>query len=127
LGLYGDLYANKEYSIAGDAVLNAVATIRTFDLGKPKSLRVKNSLLSEAIRIYGLQPKVRHDSHDMAELYEAIIGYAFINSVLTFEDILKAIREAGNSLESSETYVCLLKKIISAIRSKRGNKIEVLS
>lgn len=108
-------------------MLNAVATISTIDLGKPKSLRVKNSLLSEAIRIYGLELRTRHDSHDMAELYEAIIGYAYINSIMTFEEILLAIKEAGDCLENPQTYARLLKKTISAIQSKEGKKIEVLS
>jgi hypothetical protein len=45
---------DKKYSIVGDALLNAAATLHSIDKGKPKSVRVKNTVLANALRQVGL-------------------------------------------------------------------------
>jgi sulfatase maturation enzyme AslB (radical SAM superfamily) len=109
---------DKKYTVVGDAVLNAAATISTTVRGKPKSIRVKNRLLSEALKRSGISVVGRHDYHELAEIYEGIVGYAYLNLGFTFESLTKNLVDYLNSGDEGEAYINFLINLWREIKQK---------
>lgn len=104
--------------MVGDALLNMAATLCTLSAGEAKSVRVKNSVLSEAVKAAGLGAIGRHDSHTLADLYEGAVGYAYLHGSLTVEEAASDMGSGANSDPASlrgSGYVKLLSEVLSRL------------
>ncbi len=110
----------KHLAAVGDALINAAATLATLRSGPDagKSIRVRNSLLAEAVRLTGIKPRGRYSSHEIADIYEAVVGYAYLNSIIAFEEIHAELTKLLSSGSDQAAYIGLLSYTVDKIRSK---------
>lgn len=105
------VFLDKKYTVVGDAVLNAAATLSTVAAGRPKSVRVSNRLLSAAFKRLNIALPARHDQHELAEMYEGIVGFAYLKLGFTFESLsntLISLLESGGEEEAYSKFIRLL-------------------
>jgi hypothetical protein len=109
---------DKKYSIVGDALLNAAATLHSIDKGKPKSVRVKNTVLANALRQVGLSDIHRRSKHKLADIYEAIVGYAYLNNLITLEDLRSIFVRFESERLDSDAFIATLNFLIGKIKEE---------
>lgn len=91
LASLGDSYINLAYSLA--------FSNRT---GKPSGVRVKGSVLADALRKAGLREYLpsRMTRHMLADAAEALIVYAWLNRYITLEESISILEEPEDPVES---------------------------
>lgn len=109
---------DKKYTVVGDAVLNAVATLSTVASGRPKSVRVKNSVLSGAFRRLNVALPGRHDSHKLAEIYEGIVGFAYLDLGYSFETLSRTLISLLKTEDEEEAYTRFIRQLLEEIGRK---------
>ncbi|MEM3856996.1 MAG: ribonuclease III family protein [Thermoprotei archaeon] len=95
----------------GDALLNTAATLHAVSMGEPRSIRVRNSVLSQAVKSLGLVRVGRHDTHKLADLYEGLVGYAYLRGKVKLEDL-------EEDISSDPGYARLLEHVLSELQGE---------
>ena len=95
----GDMYVNFVHSLALSQKLQ-----------KPTGAKVNNRILSEAVKKSGLRKMLprRMDRHAQGNAAEALIVYAWLQEVMSFEDCLKIL---GGSDDPTDAFTQLLQEI----------------
>ena len=90
LASLGDAYVNFAYSLA-------LSEKRK----KPLGVKVKGSVLAEALRKAGLRDYLgsRMSRHALADAAEALIVYAWLNGNLTLDESVKILRKREDAVE----------------------------
>ena len=95
----GDMYVNFVYSLALSQKLK-----------RPIGAKVNNRILAEAVKRSGLRKMLprRIDRHAQGDAAEALIVFAWLQGVMSFEDCLKVIREGE---DPTDAFTQLLREI----------------
>jgi len=95
----GDMYVNFVHSLALSQKLQ-----------KPTGAKVNNRILSEAVKKSGLRKMLprRMDRHAQGNAAEALIVYAWLQEIMSFEDCLKIL---GGSDDPTDAFTQLLQEI----------------
>jgi len=95
----GDMYVNFVHSLALSQKLQ-----------KPTGAKVNNRILSEAVKKSGLRKMLprRMDRHAQGNAAEALIVYAWLQEIMSFEDCLKILR---GSDDPTDAFTQLLQEI----------------
>lgn len=119
LAKFGDSLSNFIYSLA-----------KTRMLQKPTGERVFDKALAEAIKLANLRSLMPSSSSsgDIGDGAEALVGYAYLNEILTVEEmvaiIMPSIKELSEEQELTrknekeamvKSFECLLNEILSRI------------
>jgi hypothetical protein len=113
------IFLDKKYTVVGDAVLNAAATLSTVAVGHPKSIRVKNRVLSQAFKRLDIAKPPHHDSHVLAEMYEGLVGFAYLDLGISFESLTSNLLEQiKNGHKEEEVYTEFLKTLFEEVKRK---------
>jgi len=94
----------------GDALLNfAFSLALSLEEGRPMGRRLDNRFLAEALRASGLRGEAprRMDKHELADAAEAILAYGWLTGLVSFWDIVEALRDEDSIRNLSE----LIKRI----------------
>jgi hypothetical protein len=86
----------------GDAYVNFLCSLAlSKKRGKPLGVRVKGSVLSEALRKAKLRSYLgsRMTSHEIANAAEALLVYAWLNGCNTLSESAEAVCKAENLVE----------------------------
>ncbi|RLI33873.1 hypothetical protein DRO53_04740 [Candidatus Bathyarchaeota archaeon] len=105
------ILTDKGLAGLGDAYLNfAYSLARSLREGKPKSLRVANRVLMEAVRKAGLRRKLpsRLSRKDIGGAAEALLVYASARGFLPLGVLVERLAEAGSEEELVEALSGLL-------------------
>lgn len=102
LASLGDTYVNFVYSLALSQKNR-----------KPTGVKVKGSLLAEALRRAGLREHVSSSvsSHDLADAAEALLVYAWLNGCVTLEESVKTLTRNDDPIEG-------LRQLLERIKSR---------
>lgn len=103
LASLGDAYVNFTYSLA---LSNRKR--------KPSGVKVKGTLLAEALRRAGLRENLpsRMASHTLADAAEALIVYAWLNNHITIEETVATMENNANTVEGLSLLLERIKKRI---------------
>ncbi|HLH45285.1 MAG TPA: ribonuclease III family protein [bacterium] len=113
------IFLDKKYTVVGDAVLNAAATVSTVAVGRPKSIRVKNRVLSQAFKRLDIAKPPRHDSHVLAEMYEGLVGFAYLDLGISFESLTSnLLKQIKNGRREEEVYTEFLKTLFQEVKGR---------
>jgi len=100
----GDMYVNFAHSLALSQKLQ-----------RPTGAKVNNKILSEAVKRSGLRKILprRIDRHAQGNAAEALIVYAWLQGIMSFEDCLKILGEGDDPIEA---FTQLLQEIGKRLR-----------
>lgn len=100
----------------GDAFINFAYSLALSNRnGKPKGVKVKNSLLAEALRRVGLRKYAppRMTSHTLGDATEALIVYAWLRDYITLEETVIILERKKDTVDGLSQ---LLEEIEKRIR-----------
>ena len=106
-----EIMLDRGLASLGDALVNfAFSLALSLEKGRPTGRRLDNRLLAEALRASGLRREAprRMDRHALADAMEAILAYGWLTGLVSFWDIVKALR----SQDLIEGLSGLVKKIV---------------
>lgn len=112
------LFLDKKYTVVGDAILNAAATLSTVVVGRPRSVRVRNRLLSKAFKRLNIALPTRHDQHELAEMYEGIVGFAYLKLGFTFESLSNTLIYLLKGGCEEEAYTEFIRQLLEKIEKE---------
>ncbi|MHA1594820.1 MAG: ribonuclease III family protein [Candidatus Baldrarchaeia archaeon] len=95
------VFRDKELASFGDACINFLYSLALSYVKKtPMGGRVPNKVLSEALNRSELRSCVpkRLDSHERGDVVEALIAYALINGIMTFDEVFNILVEGLSGL-----------------------------
>ena len=98
-----NIFLDKNYSKLGDSLVNVVGSIvKTKLYGNPTGIRIKDKVLSNALKIAGLRdifPK-RLSIGEQGDIVEAIIAYLWLGGKIDIEMAVKIVKyEVEKELE----------------------------
>jgi hypothetical protein len=102
---------DKDLAGLGDMYVNFVNSLALSQkLQKPTGAKVNNRILSEAVKKSGLRKMLprRMDRHAQGNAAEALIVYAWLQEIMSFEDCLKILR---GSDDPTDAFTQLLQEI----------------
>jgi hypothetical protein len=88
--------ANRDLASLGDAYINfAYSLALSKKTGRPFGVKVKGSVLAEALRNSGLRKYLpsRMTKHVLADAAEALIVYAWLTEAITLEEAVRIMAE----------------------------------
>ena len=107
------MLADRDLASLGDAYINfAYSLALSNKAGRPLGVKVKGSMLAQALRNAGLRGYLssRMTKHALADAVEALIVYAWLCNVITLEETVRIITEAQEPVEG------LTKLLVAASR-----------
>ncbi len=102
---------DKDLAGLGDMYVNFVHSLTLSQkLQRPTGAKVNNRILAEAVKKSGLRKILprRIDRHAQGNAAEALIVYAWLREVMSFEDCLEILRGGD---DSTEAFTRLLQEI----------------
>lgn len=90
-----EIVLDKGLAALGDALVNFAYSLALSLLeGRPTGGRLDNRLLSEAFRNAGLREELprRMSRHDLADAAEALLAYGWLTDMVSFWDLVEALR-----------------------------------
>ena len=117
-----EVLLDKELAGLGDAYVNFLYSIVVSQKsGHPKSAKVNNRILAEAVRKAGLRKLLprRIDRHVLGDAAEALIVFAWLDNTVTFEDSLKVLSEKDDAVEA---FTVLLREILERLDKRDEQK-----
>jgi len=93
---FRDVVLDRGLAALGDALVNfAYSLALSLASGKPTGSRLDNRLLWEALRASGLREKMpkRMSRHELADAAEALLAYGWLSGLISFWDVVGALRE----------------------------------
>ncbi len=106
-----EVLLDKDLAGLGDMYVNFVHSLALSQkLQKPTGAKVNNRILSEAVKKSGLRKMLprRMDRHAQGNAAEALIVYAWLQEIMSFEDCLKILR---GSDDPTDAFTQLLQEI----------------
>jgi len=106
-----DVLLDKDLARLGDMYVNFVHSIALSQkLQRPTGAKVNNRILAEAVKKSGLRKMLprRIDRHARGNAAEALIVYAWLQEIMSFEDGLKILR---GSDDPTDAFTQLLQEI----------------
>jgi hypothetical protein len=91
-----DVLSDRGLASLGDAYVNFVFSLALSDVKhKPLGVRVKGSLLAEALRKAELRNLMgsRMSRHELADAAEALLVYGWLNNCLALDECVKVLTE----------------------------------
>jgi hypothetical protein len=110
-----EVLLDKDLAGLGDAYVNFLySLVVSQKSGHPKSAKVNNRILAEAVRKAGLRELLprRIDRHVLGDAAEALIVFAWLDDTVTFEDSLKILGEKNDAVEA---FTALLHEILERL------------
>lgn len=106
LASLGDAYVNFAYSLA-------LSNRR----GKPSGMRVRGSVLAEALRKAGLRDCLgsRMTRHALADAAEALIVYAWLNGCITLDESVAVMGRAEDAVEGLSELLATVKNRVTFV------------
>lgn len=114
LGIYeslGDVLLDKDLAGLGDTYVNFVYSLMlSRKLRRPTGAKVNNRILAEAVKRSGLRKMMprRIDRHDRGDAAEALIVYAWLRGIVSFEECMEIL---GGCDDITEAFARLLREI----------------
>jgi len=91
-----NIFLDKNYSKLGDSIVNVIGSIvKTKLYGTPTGIRVKDKVLSNALKIAGLRnifPK-RLSTGEQGDIVEAIIAYLWLYGKIDIDTAVKIVKD----------------------------------
>ncbi len=106
-----EVVLDKDLARLGDMYVNFVHSLALSQkLQRPTGVKVNNRALAEAVKKSGLRKMLprRIDRHAQGNAAEALIVYAWLQEVMSFEDCLKILRGGD---DPTEAFTRLLQEI----------------
>ncbi len=106
-----EVVLDKDLARLGDMYVNFVHSLALSQkLQRPTGAKVNNRALAEAVKKSGLRKMLprRIDRHAQGNAAEALIVYAWLQEVMSFEDCLKILRGGD---DPTEAFTRLLQEI----------------
>ncbi len=114
LGIYeslGDVLLDKDLAGLGDTYVNFVYSLMlSRKLRRPTGAKVNNRILAEAVKRSGLRKMMPRgtDRHDRGDAAEALIVYAWLRGIVSFEECIEIL---GGCDDITEAFARLLREI----------------
>jgi len=111
-----DILVDHELAALGDAYVNFVYSLAlSRKRGKPLGRKVDSATLASALRKAGVRKLLpsRTDRHKQADAAEALIVYAWLSGVITFEETVNIVE---NEETGEDAFSLLLKAILDKLR-----------
>ena len=96
-----EVLADRDLASLGDAYINfAYSLALSKRTGKPLGVKVKGSVLAQALRNAGLREYLpsRMTKHALADAAEALIVYAWIRKAITLEEAVRIMAKNQESV-----------------------------
>lgn len=106
-----EVLLDKDLAGLGDVYVNFVHSLALSQkLQRPTGAKVNNRILAEAVKRSGLRKMLprRIDRHAQGNAAEALIVYAWLQEVMSFEDCLKIL---GGGEDPTDAFTQLLQEI----------------
>ncbi|MFB0501967.1 MAG: ribonuclease III family protein [Candidatus Bathyarchaeia archaeon] len=106
-----EVVLDKELASLGDIYVNFVHSLALSQkLQRPIGAKVNNRILAEAVKKSGLRKMLprRIDRHAQGNAAEALIVYAWLQEIMSFDDCLKILRGGD---DPTEAFTRLLQEI----------------
>ena len=97
-----EVLVDRPLASLGDAYINFVCSLAlSKKTGRPLGVKVKGSLLAQALRNAGLREYLpsRMTRHALADAAEALIVYGWLKKVISLEETVRIITENQESVE----------------------------
>jgi hypothetical protein len=94
--------ADRDLASLGDAYINfAYSLALSNKTGRPQGVKVKGSVLAQALRNAGLREYLpsRMTKHALADAAEALIVYAWLKKAITLEETVRIMTEIQEPVE----------------------------
>jgi len=115
-GSLAEVLADRDLASLGDAYINfAYSLVLSDRRRKPLGVRVKGSVLAEALRKAGLRDNLgsRMSRHALADAAEALIVYAWLNGCLTLDESVTIMRKSEDAAEGISALLATVKKRVT--------------
>jgi len=106
-----EVLLDKDLASLGDIYVNFVHSLALSQkLERPTGAKVNNRILAEAVKKSGLRKILprRIDRHAQGNAAEALIVYAWLQEIMSFDDCLKILRGGD---DTTEAFTRLLQEI----------------
>ncbi len=110
-----ELLLDKDLASLGDSYVNFVYSLAMSQkYGHPTGAKVNNKVLSNAVEASGLRGFLPHrvDRDTRGDAAEALLVFAWLQSVLEMEDCIKVLSKEQNI---TEAFAVLLRKILDRL------------
>jgi len=108
--------ADRDLASLGDAYVNfAYSLVLSDKRKKPLGVRVKGSVLAEALRKAGLRGQLgsRMTRHSLADAAEAVIAYAWLNGYVTLDESVMIMKKGKDAVEGISALLETVKKRVT--------------
>lgn len=110
-----ELLLDKDLASLGDSYVNFVYSLAMSQKqGHPTGAKVNNNVLANAVETSGLRKLLPHrvDRHTRGNAAEALLVFAWLQSMLEMEDCIKVLKEENDPVEA---FSILLRKALRGI------------
>jgi hypothetical protein len=115
LSSLAEVLADRDLASLGDAYINFAYSIALSNkIGRPLGVKVKGSVLAQALRNAGLREYLpsRMTKHELADAAEALIVYAWLKEAITLEEAVRILTEIHGPVEGlTELLVASKRKV----------------
>jgi hypothetical protein len=97
-----ELLVDHGFASLGDAYVNFIGSlVLSNKVGKPSGMKIKGSVLAEAVRKAGLRECLpsRMSRHALADAAEALIVYGWLNGLVTVGESVRIVGKDGDMTE----------------------------
>jgi len=115
-GSLAEILEDRDLASLGDAYVNfAYSLVLSDKRRKPVGVRVKGSVLAEALRKAGLRDHLgsRMSRHALADAAEALIVYAWLNGRITLDESVTIMRNGKDAVEGVSELLASVKKRVT--------------
>jgi hypothetical protein len=115
-GSLAEVLADRDLASLGDAYVNFVDSLALSNRReKPLGVRVRGTVLAEALRRAGLRNCLGSGMtrHALADAAEALLVYAWLNGYVTMDECVAVMGTAGDAVEGLSLLLAIVKKRVT--------------
>ena len=115
-GSLAEVLTDHDLASLGDAYVNFTFSLALSDKRrKPLGVRVKGTVLAEALRKAGLRYNLgsRMSRHALADAAEALIVYAWLNGCITLDESVTIISKSKDAVEGASELLATAKRRVT--------------
>lgn len=115
-GSLAEVLTDRDLASLGDACVNFTYSLALSNRRqKPLGVRVKGSVLAEALRKAGLRDRLGSSMsrHALTDAAEALIMYAWLNGCLTLDESVAIMRKGEDAVEGMSALLATTKKRVT--------------
>lgn len=115
-GSLAEVLADRDLASLGDAYVNFVDSLALSNRReKPLGVRVRGTVLAEALRRDGLRDCLGSGMtrHALADAAEALLVYAWLNGYVTLDECVVVMGKAGDAVEGLSLLLAIVKKRVT--------------